>query len=59
MYEKFKDVAWDGLLFLLEDCLLRIQYNNDNPFYVLTQVKRAKEIQEEMKFRTGEITVVQ
>lgn len=59
MHEKFKDLDMNSLLFLLEDCLLRIKYNYDNPDYVLTQVDRAKDLQEEIKFRTGEVTQLQ
>jgi hypothetical protein len=61
MNPKFKDLDINSLLFLLEDCLLRLRHSPENLSYkfVEQQADRALEIQKEIKFRTGEVTQLQ
>lgn len=61
MNPKFKELDINSLLYLLEDCLLRIKHSPQNLSYkfVEEQAERALEIQKEIKFRTGEVTNLQ
>jgi|GEM_PF-4629705 len=61
MHKKFQNLNNEHLLTLLDDCLTRAKdgVKLRNWDYVQSQIEKAKEVQKELSFRLGKVTLLQ